>query len=107
MMRRLASVLAAAAASIICGAGAAALAANLGTSATGGAGLNAGHYGTVPGSGYHGGSGLRSGGGNGHMNAPSVFGGRYGSGWHQPGWGGTRNPGWGYSFGPNLGGSGH
>jgi hypothetical protein len=29
-----------------------------------------------------------------------------GSGWYQPGWGGTLSPGWGYSFGPRLGGSG-
>jgi hypothetical protein len=29
-----------------------------------------------------------------------------GSGWHQPGFGGTSNPGWGYNFGPQLGGIG-
>jgi hypothetical protein len=29
-----------------------------------------------------------------------------GSGWYQPGVGGTLNPGWGYNFGPNLGGLG-
>jgi hypothetical protein len=29
-----------------------------------------------------------------------------GSGWYQPGFGGTLNPGWGYNFGPNLGGLG-
>ncbi len=58
-------------------------------------------------SGYRGAGTLRPGGGSlGTANTPR-FGGRTGSGWHQPGWGGTRNPGWGYNFGPNLGGSGH
>jgi hypothetical protein len=34
------------------------------------------------------------------------LGGHAGSGWYQPGFGGTLNPGWGYNFGPNLGGIG-
>jgi len=35
-----------------------------------------------------------------HLGSPA------GSGWYQPGFGGTLNPGWGYNFGPNLGGIG-
>lgn len=35
-----------------------------------------------------------------HLGSPA------GSGWYQPGFGGTLNPGWGYNFGPNLGGLG-
>jgi hypothetical protein len=49
------------------------------------------------------GSGLRTGAGT----VSPRFDSHATSGWHQPGWGGTRNPGWGYSFGPNLGGLGH
>jgi hypothetical protein len=53
------------------------------------------------------GFGLRSGSGYRHTDPLSGLGGRQGSGWHQPGWGGTRDPGWGYRFGPTLGGFGH
>jgi hypothetical protein len=37
--------------------------------------------------------------------APHL-GGDAGSGWYQPGFGGTLNPGWGYNVGPNVGGIG-
>lgn len=53
-----------------------------------------------------GGYGLRGSGEAGAMLRRDDAGTHAGSGWYQPGWGGTLNPGWGYSFGPRLGGSG-
>ena len=52
------------------------------------------------------GSGRQPGGGYSGLDRPSSAAAAPGSGWHQPGFGGTLNPGWGYSFGPQLGGVG-
>ena len=94
------------------GLAAAASAGAFGTFTGGGSGLSRG----MP---HHGGAALRSGPasrsgafgvrpGGGYAGATPRFGfgGHEGSGWYQPGWGGTLNPGWGYGFGPSLGGVG-
>jgi len=52
------------------------------------------------------GSGRQPGGGYSGLDRPSSAAAAPGSGWRQPGFGGTHNPGWGYSFGPQLGGVG-